>query len=189
MKRIILAVLLISAWGCSSKNRQPTELMKNGAASSVVSDSLTRSLADSFTRKYASTSQMIYVPVYSHIYQQDHKKTFNLTATLSIRNADVANTLTLTKVLYFDSKGKVVKNYLENPLPIQPLASTSYVIEENDLRGGVGANFIVVWEAANLVYPPVVEAVMISTSQQQGVSFVSQGRVLEDQNSDSLSSQ
>jgi hypothetical protein len=44
---------------------------------------------------------MIYVPVYYHIYQQDHKKTFNLTATLSIRNADVANTLTLTKVLYF----------------------------------------------------------------------------------------
>jgi hypothetical protein len=142
----------------------------------------------SFSRLHSSTGQTIYVPVYSHIYQQNHKTTFNLTTTLSIRNADMNRSFTLSKVLYYDSQGELVKDYLEEPMNINPLASTSFVVNENDLRGGVGANFIVVWESANPVYPPVIEAVMISTSMQQGISFISVGRVLQNQNTDSLNS-
>lgn len=66
----------------------------------------------------------------------------------------------------------------QNQLP--PLSSISYVVEEEDLRGGVGANFLVLWESEHPVSKPVIEAVMISTSQQQGISFVSEGRILHE---------
>ena len=60
------------------------------------------------------------------------------------------------------------------------MASTDFVVAEDDMSGGVGANFIVEWSAGIEVTVPVVEAVMISTASQQGISFVSQGRVIKD---------
>ena len=136
--------------------------------------------AQDFERDAGSSGQLIYVPVYSHIYQLNQRKTFNLTATLSIRNTDIQRSMTLKRVLYYDSQGNLVKIYLDEPMTIKPLASTSFVVEEDDLRGGVGANFIVNWTAEQPVTPPVIEAVMISTSQQQGISFLSQGRILQE---------
>ncbi|MEM8603550.1 MAG: DUF3124 domain-containing protein, partial [Cyanobacteria bacterium P01_H01_bin.121] len=47
--------------------------------------------------------------------------------------------------------------------------------------GGSGANFIVRWGAAREVSTPIVEAVMISTQSQQGLSFVSAAKVIEEQ--------
>lgn len=131
-------------------------------------------------RKTSSVGQLIYVPVYSHIYQQDRKKTFSLTTTLSIRNADPQRSFRLLKVSYYDSRGKLVQQYLDSEQEIKPLASTSFVVEERDLRGGVGANFMVDWRSGKPVVPPVVEAVNISTSQQQGISFLSIGRVVQE---------
>jgi hypothetical protein len=60
------------------------------------------------------------------------------------------------------------------------MASTDFVVEQNDTSGGAGANFVVEWSASIEVTAPVVEAVMISTASQQGISFVSVGRVLKD---------
>lgn len=136
--------------------------------------------ADTFDRNSSSIGQAVYVPVYSHIYQQDRQKTFNLTTTLSIRNADPYRPFELTKVSYYDSKGQIVQHYLDSARTIGPLASTSFVVEERDLRGGVGANFIVNWESEAPIIPPVIEAVNISTTQQQGISFLSVGRVLQE---------
>lgn len=174
---LMLVPLLLSCGGVEES--QPVKPMDSNRSQSQPADSLLQFKSD-FERLNTSRGQTIYVPVYSHIYQLNQQKTFNLTATLSFRNADLNRTLTLTKVLYYDSQGDIVKNYLTEPRTISPLASTSFVVEENDLRGGVGANFIVEWESENPVFPPVVEAVMISTSQQQGISFVSVGRVIGD---------
>lgn len=178
-------ILFLSAlFACSSEQNQPnpvseTDTIDQHAEIAKAQDNTP------FTRISSSMGQTIYVPVYSHIYQLNQQKTFNLTATLSFRNADLKRDLTLTKVHYYDSEGNLVKNYLESPRTIKPLASTSFVVEENDLRGGVGANFIVSWESPDPAYPPVVEAVMISTSQQQGISFISVGRVLQENSQES----
>lgn len=174
---IFLIPVLLSC-GEVEKN-QPAGTMESNVSAGEPADSLLPDYSD-FNRLSSSEGQTIYVPVYSHIYQLNQQKTFNLTATLSFRNADLNRTLMLTKVLYYDSEGNIVKDYLNEPRTIHPLASTSFVVEENDLRGGVGANFIVAWESEEPVFPPIVEAVMISTSQQQGISFVSVGRVIED---------
>jgi hypothetical protein len=134
----------------------------------------------SFSRATTSIGQLVYVPVYSHIYQQNRRKTFNLTATLSIRNADPNRPLNVSLVDYFDSRGNLVQKYVDKTVTVPPLASISYVIEEEDLRGGVGANFLVRWQSSQQIFPPVIEAVMISTSMQQGISFISKGRIIEE---------
>lgn len=72
-----------------------------------------------------------------------------------------------------------MRNYLNQPLEIAPMASKEYVVEEEDTTGGVGANFVVEWSAKTTVTEPVVEAVMITARSSQGISFISTGRVIK----------
>lgn len=126
--------------------------------------------------------QTIYVPIYSYIYHDDRKQTYNLTATLSIRNTDLTNPIVITAVRYNDSAGLLVRRYLERPIQLAALASTDFVIDGSDTRGGLGANFIVEWVAQTEVSSPVVEAVLIGSAFQQGISWISPGKVIKSQN-------
>lgn len=126
-----------------------------------------------------ASGQTIYVPVYSHIYMVQEGRTINLTTTLSIRNTDRTQPLILTAVDYYDSQGNLVGNYLENSAQLGPLASAEFVVPQEDTSGGIGASFLVEWVAETELSDPVVEAVMINTQGNQGLSFVSPGRVIE----------
>ena len=184
MRQIILTVVLgMVLGGCVSEQQPPSENVQSDSVveSPHVDAEILQQEPDDFQREESSIGQLVYVPVYSHIYQQNRQKTFNLTTTLSIRNADPYRPFTITEVAYYDSKGNLIQQYVDSTEQIRPLASTSFVIEEEDLRGGVGANFLVRWHSQEPVYPPVIEAVNISTSQQQGISFLSVGRVLQEQ--------
>lgn len=130
--------------------------------------------------RHRVSQQTLYVPAYSHIYFRDHERTINLTTTLSIHNTDPDHALVLTSIEYYNSDGKLVRRPLEQPKQLGPFGSTWYVIEQSDLTGGVGANFIVRWESGIPVHPPIIETVMITTQQSQGISFTSRGRVLEE---------
>lgn len=121
--------------------------------------------------------QTIYVPIYSHIFA-DGGKPHLLEATLSIRNLDPDNEISVKAVKYFDTGGKLVNSYLDNPLTLAPLETTEFLVKKRDTRGGSGANFIVVWDAAEPVYEPLVEAVMVGFSGANSISFSSPGRVL-----------
>ena len=126
-----------------------------------------------------SSGQLLYVPVYSHIYTGDKERPFNLAVTLSIRNTDTKGALRLTAVDYYDTEGKLVRSYLDAPRELGPLASIRYVVAEKDVKGGSGANFIVRWESAAPVNAPVVESVMIGAQSGQGISFTSQAREIQ----------
>jgi hypothetical protein len=123
--------------------------------------------------------QTVYVPVYSHIYSGDREQPFYLAATLSIRNTDRSHPITLTQVDYYDSEGKFLVHYLKRPVSLGALATKRFVVHESDRSGGSGAKFIVAWESDQPVTEPLVEAVMISTKTQQGISFTSRGQVLD----------
>ena len=125
-----------------------------------------------------ATGQTIYVPAYSHVYYGNGKE-YLLATTLSIRNTSINDSILVTSVRYYDSKGKLVKKYSQKNLQIPPMATAEFLVEEQDKSGGSGANFIVEWTAQKNVTEPVVEAVMISTASQQGISFISPGRVIE----------
>ncbi|MDX1530395.1 MAG: DUF3124 domain-containing protein [Rhodothermales bacterium] len=86
----------------------------------------------------------------------------------------------IAAVRYYDSEGQLVRRFLDAPLALGPMASTEFVIGDDDLTGGAGAKFIVTWSAETEVTEPVVEAVMIGTTSQLGISFTSPGRVLRD---------
>ena len=126
-----------------------------------------------------ATGQTIYVPAYSHVYYGDGKE-YLLAITLSIRNTSLTDSISVTSVRYYDSKGKLVKEYSQKNLQIPPMATAEFLVKEQDKSGGSGANFIVEWTAQKDVSEPVVEAVMISTAFQQGISFISPGRVIEE---------
>lgn len=125
--------------------------------------------------------QTVYVPVYSQIYHHNSQNSkMNLSVTLSVRNTDMNYPLIITSVYYYDSYGKLLKKYIENPVELKPLASTEVFIRANDISGGIGANFIVDWVATNIISPPIIEAVMISTALNQGISFLTEGKVIKE---------
>ena len=126
----------------------------------------------------AVVGQTVYVPVYSHIFHQDGSHDLDLTATLSVRNTDPDRAITVEAVGYYDSDGRLVRRYAERPFRLGPLASEAFVVGDRDRTGGVGANFLVAWHAAAEASPPVIEAVMVSTAQSQGISLTSRGQVV-----------
>ena len=125
-----------------------------------------------------SKGQTIYVPAYSHIYIGDREQPFLLTVTLSLRNADTKYKIVFTAVNYYDSEGRLIKKYLNQPLTLKPLESKRYVVPQQDKTGGSGANFIVEWQAEQPVNAALVESVMIGAASQQGISFTSRGRAI-----------
>jgi hypothetical protein len=127
-----------------------------------------------------SAGQTVYVPIYSHIYSGIKARPFDLAATLSVRNTNLKSPITIVAVKYYDSTGKMIKDYLDSPIELDALASARYIIAENDKAGGSGANFIVVWKSDRPVNPPIIEGVMIGTHSGQGISFVSRGQVVAD---------
>jgi hypothetical protein len=127
-----------------------------------------------------SMGQTVYVSIYSHIYSGLKARPFDLAAILSIRNTDINQAVTIVSAKYYDSDGRLLKEYLNEPLQLKALASTRYIIKEGDKAGGSGANFIVKWKSEKKVNPPIIEAVMIGTHSGQGISFVSRGQVLKD---------
>ncbi|MBF2027205.1 MAG: DUF3124 domain-containing protein [Oscillatoriales cyanobacterium C42_A2020_001] len=126
-----------------------------------------------------SQGQIVYVPVYSHIYHGNGQEQL-LTVTLSIRNTSLKSPLFIRSVRYYNSAGKRVKEYTKGNLRLAPLATTEFLIPQQDASGGSGANFIVEWVAEQQLSTPIIEAVMISTSSQQGISFVTSGRVIQE---------
>lgn len=125
--------------------------------------------------------QTVYVPVYSHIFADDRyrDRPFLLTATLSVRNTDPERPFTLRRVDYYDSEGALLQRYLEAPITLAPLASTHYIVPESEAKGGAGAKFLIEWQAPAAVNEPIIEAVMIGTKLQQGISFISTGRAIK----------
>ena len=127
-----------------------------------------------------SKGQILYVPVYSHIYIGDRERPFLLTVTLSIRNTDRNFPITIQKVVYYDSHGKPLNAYLDKPMALEKLSSTRFVVRESDKSGGSGASFMVEWDSDQAVSPPLVETIMIGAQTQQGISFTSRGLVIEE---------
>lgn len=125
-----------------------------------------------------SSGQTIYVAIYSNVFSGPKGKPFNLNAMLSIRNTDLDHQLTIVSSKYFDNSGKELKEHAPNPITLAPLASHHFSITENDESGGFGANFIVRWEATEKINSPIVESIMIGSRSGQGISFVSQGKVI-----------
>lgn len=133
------------------------------------------SLAAAVQQKTGSVAETVYVPAYSSIFHGDREREFDLAVTLSVRNTDTQKPITLRRVDYYNGAGKLIHTYLGGDRVLGPLSAAQFIVKESDVRGGSGACFIVQWRGSAGVSRPLVEAVMIGTGGQQGVSFTSRG--------------
>jgi hypothetical protein len=124
-------------------------------------------------------TELVYIPIYSDIYYIDSKHTFSLTATLSIRNTSFKDSIYVFAIDYYNSGGEKVRRYNESTLLVKPMESVDFVVENKDDTGGVGANFVVEWGATPEAQRPYFQGVMIGTSGQQGISFTTEGIVIQ----------
>lgn len=118
--------------------------------------------------------QTVYVPVYSHVYSGFGREQA-LEATLSIRNTDLEHAIVVSAIRYYDNEGTLLRDYLDAPVLLGPLASADFLVERRDMAGGVGANFLVEWVAEEVVTTPVIEAVMVSSEGNKAFAFVRPG--------------
>ena len=169
MKQIIsipfLFFLIISCQGNSSATDPHKENFKTRSVDLGTLDSM--------------ETGKTYLSVYSSIYSLTEQKTHNLTVTASIRNTSLLDTVYISKARYYNSHGKMIRSYLDNPIYIAPLETVEMVIDEVDQEGGISASFIFDWQKKPDSSEPLFEGVMISTYGTQGLSFTTQGKRIE----------
>lgn len=117
-----------------------------------------------------------YLSIYSQIYSNSERTTHNLTAIASLRNTSPSDSIYLLKVDYFDTKGILLKSYIDKPVYLTPLETVEIIIDEMDEKGGTGSNFIIDWKIPKTASEPLFEGIMNSTMGQQGLSFTTQGK-------------
>jgi hypothetical protein len=127
------------------------------------------------------TGQTVFVPAYSEVFYGAEGRLISLTATLAIHNTDLEHSIIVQSVRYYNTDGELVREFIESPLVLNSMATTGFVIESQDTSGGWGANFVVEWGAQTPVYEPVIEAIMVSNRGTEGISFISEGRVISEQ--------
>lgn len=172
MKYSFILILLAFLAGCNLNNKNEVKEVKRSHPSHIYNFVE----IDTALLKYFET---VYLPVYSDIYYQDGTKRFPITATVSIRNTSLTDSAFILSACYYDSYGKMIRSYLDSTLLLSPLESIELVVEEKESEGGAGANFIIDWAATKYADQILIQSVMISTYGQQGVSFLSDAKIIK----------
>ena len=128
----------------------------------------------------------VYVPVYSSLYLglNVKQRMVELSATVSVRNVSQGHPIVLEWARYYDSAGKLIRNYVAEAAALPPLSSVEFVVQRTDVAGGPGANFLIRWKGPSGVDAPLIEAVMLGQSGNAGISFTSAGRVVKSEGGD-----
>lgn len=163
---IILGILAFLLIGCEGDSAEQPPLM-TGSFQTVTGRDLR-----------IVTGQTVYVPAYSEVFFGRENANIELAITLAIHNTDLDAPIIIQSVRYYNTDGELVRDYIDDPVEVSPLATTGFLVEDRDQSGGWGANFVVEWVAEEPVYEPVIEAIMISTRGSTGISMISLGRVI-----------
>lgn len=169
MKKIIVLVLVLSGFYSCNEILGKEEFEKVKWEAREVTIKNVDSLA----------AGQSYLSVYSQIYSYSQHKIYNLTAMVSIRNASITDSIYLFKIDYYDSDGDLFKSYLDQPVYVKPMETLDIVIDEVDVAGGTGPNFIFDWKTPKKCPEPIFEGVMTSTSGQQGLSFMTHAKRID----------
>ncbi|MDA3954371.1 MAG: DUF3124 domain-containing protein [Bacteroidales bacterium] len=169
MKYVIL-MFILALYACNSNENQQVEIKSHPSHIYTYTD------IDSSSLKYYETD---YVPVYSDIYHRDGTRRFLLTTTISIRNNSLVDSAYILRATYYDSYGKELHDYIDSTILLSPLESIEFVVEETEDIGGAGANFIINWAAKEYSDQILIQSIMIGSYGQQGISFLSNSKVIK----------
>lgn len=163
--KYLTIIIFVLHFGCNEKQENSSndsENWKKRAISLSSKDSL------EFGKSYLS--------VYSQIYSISEHRTHNLTSVVSMRNTSEMDTIYLLRAEYYDTHGKSVRKYFDSPIFLAPMETTEIIIDEIDVSGGTGSNFILEWKIPKNCPEPLFEGIMTSTMGQQGLSFITQAK-------------
>lgn len=121
-----------------------------------------------------------YLAIYSEIYSRTADRSFPLTATVSIRNTSLQDSVFINRSEYYDTHGKVITTYFDRTIYVSPMETVEIIIAEDHIKGGSGGNFVFHWSSRNQKIKPLFDAVMVSASGQQGISITTHGIELTD---------
>jgi uncharacterized protein DUF3124 len=125
--------------------------------------------------------QLLYLPIYSHIWHGEITRDGQpvktlLSVSVSIRNMDPSNAITITSAQYFSTGGTKLKEYVSAPSTIAPMATYELFVPRSDDTGGSGANFVIVWKADRAANAPVVEAIHADLPGSRSIIFTTAAR-------------
>lgn len=163
-KTTILILLIVFLYACNERKE----------ISSINSENWSNRTANLNTKDSLEFGKS-YLSIYSQIYSISEHKRHNLTAMVSLRNTSDLDTIYILKAEYYDTHGKSVRKYFNQPIYLAPLETTEIIIDESDIIGGTGSNFIFEWKVPINCSEPLFEGIMNSTMGQQGLSFTTQG--------------
>lgn len=126
-----------------------------------------------------SKGQSLYLPVYSHmlygnISSKGQAARVLLSAMVSIRNTDTKRPIRVLSARYYDTGGRFLRDYVPAAQTIPPLGTLELFVELNDESGGSGANFLINWDSAQPVSPPLVEALHANMDSGKAVILTTQ---------------
>lgn len=127
--------------------------------------------------------QIVYVPIYSEVRHGNlspsgEPNSLLMSILVSIRNTDSAQSIRIIRAPYYDTAGKLVRNYVSKTVTVAPFATSEIFVELSESAGGSGANFAVEWEADKPVSPPIIEALHSRFQAGYSVSFISRGKAI-----------
>ncbi len=177
---ILLSVFIVCILSCYTSD-------PNKAADGLdaIERNTDHSIAPIVAQKYTDTT---YISAYSEIYSQSVLKTIPLTIILSIRSGSFTDTTIINKITYYDTDGKIVKEYLKKPVRLKPMQSIDYIVAIPKTtegiptnRGGTGAHFIVDW-GAKYNTQPIMQCIMHGSHGSNSVSFMVPGKSISTRN-------
>ncbi|HEA29061.1 MAG TPA: DUF3124 domain-containing protein [Leeuwenhoekiella sp.] len=169
MKRFLLIVLMAVTLACRQEQKVSSIDPVKWEDRTVTGQKLTDSLE----------SGKSYLSIYSQIFSLTEHKTHNLTVMVSLRNMSDQDTIYMDAAHYYDTHGKLIHNYFKKSIYLAPLETLEIVIDEMDTAAGTGGNFIFEWKIPQAGPEPLFEAVMSSTTSQQGLSFITEGKRID----------
>ena len=174
MRQIVLSsigvLVCLALLGCDTQTEEPLKPLAPDAGFDGLG-----SYFNPVSGIPSAPSRLVYVPVYSTLFLSKASR-WELGASLSIRNIDPDQPVTVLEIGYFDSAGELLEQYLEIPHELDPMATVTLTLPQWDKRGGAGANFLVRWSGDNCVNEPIIEVVMAGTRGGQSFSFIRAGQ-------------
>jgi hypothetical protein len=165
MKYLPLLVL-ISLLGCEPVSTDRLDLNEENWSRRKAT------LSQSDTLDYGKS----YLSVYSQMYSFTQNQKYNMTAMISMRNVSEVDTIYLLRADYFNTEGAKIRTYFDYPIYLLPMETIEIVIDQSDIEGGTGSNFLFEWKTPVDAPEPLFEGVMNSMQGNQGVSFLTRGR-------------
>lgn len=148
---------------------------------SLVLFALASGLASAQTAPGRSLGQLLYLPIYSHIWHGDTDNKGQpmkalVSVSVSIRNTDPAKSIRVDSAQYYDTDGKKLREYLSSPKTIGPMGTYEIFVPRSDDSGGSGANFVISWKSDTPASQPIVEGFHANLPVGRSIAFTTSAR-------------